>query len=292
MKKLFLLLIVSLSLFAKVKVAVTYPYIGQIAKEVAGDLIELRALSNPTDDPHFVTPKPSLIVKLRDADLLITNGAELEDGWITPLVQKANNPNINSNTLGSLVLANSIELIQKPVKLDRSLGHVHSSGNPHFSLDPHIIPILAKSVANRLSLIDPNNSNSYQSNYQKFKIKWQRNLKVWDKKMSKVRGLKVVQYHKLFDYFIKRYRLDSIATIEPIPGINPSSKHLISLVDKMKQSGVKVILQDVYHSHKSAKFLEQKSGARVFIMPHDVGAVQGTETLESFFNYIVSGLIK
>lgn len=283
---LFFLLFVT-SIYAKIQVATAYPYIEQLTKTIAKEKADVALLSQGNWDPHFIVPKPSLIANLRDADLLILNGASLEIGWLPPLIQRAHNTKIQKGAKGYLDLSGYIHLQDIPKSVDRSMGHVHEEGNPHFALDPHNIIDLAEVIMLKLSVLDKENHGYYKKNFAQFKIHWQKKLKGYDQRMKKCRGMKVVQYHELFNYFLHRYKIDSIDNLEPLPGIKPNSKHTLELIEEIRQNDIKLILQDVYHEHKTASFIAKKSGAKVVKLPHDVGALKGTETLDKFFDTLV-----
>ena len=202
-------------------------------------------------------------------------------------MQISNNAKIQKGADGYLDLSEYIKLQDIPKSVDRSMGHVHEEGNPHFALDPHNLIPLAEVIMLTLALHDEKNYSVYKNNFESFKTKWTKKLKHYDVQMKKCRGMKVVQYHELFNYFLKHYGIKSIDNLEPIPGIKPNSKHALKLIAEIKDQDVKLILQDVYHEHKTAKFIAQKTGAKVVEIPHDVGAVKGTETLERFYDTIV-----
>ena len=284
---LFSILFVS-SLFAKIEVAAAYPYIAELTKIVGDEKVEVAVLSRGDWDPHFVVPKPSLVSKLRNADLLILNGASLEIGWLPPLIGSANNAKIQKGADGYLELANYVKLQDIPGKVDRSMGHVHEEGNPHFALDPHNMIDLAEVIMLKLSLLDKANHAYYKKNFEAFRSRWTKRVAAYDAKMKRCEGMKVVQYHELFNYFLHRYKIESIDNLEPLPGIKPNSKHTLELIKEIKQNGIKLILQDVYHEHKTADFIAAKSGAKVVKLPHDVGALKGAQTLDSFFDTLVS----
>jgi len=287
MRFLILLVVFMVTLSAKMQVAVTFPYIEQLTKVIAKDKVKVSLLSRGDWDPHFVVPKPSLVSKLRNSDLLILNGASLEIGWVPPLIGSANNPKIQKGGKGHLDLSQYVKLQDIPKSVDRSMGHVHEEGNPHFGVDPHNMIPLAEVIMLALSLHDEKNYTFYKKNFESFKVHWQKKLKTYDRKMQKCRGMKVVQYHELFNYFLKRYGITSIDNLEPIPGIKPNSKHALKLVNEIKEQGIKLILQDVYHEHKTADFIAKNTGAKVVELPHDVGAIRGTGTLDRFFDMLV-----
>jgi len=279
--------------FAKVEVAVTYKYIEDITLKIAGDLVEIKTLSKPKEDPHFVMARPSLIAKLRNVDLLILNGGHLELGWLPPLIKRANNQNVFEGREGFLDLSHSIEMIDAQESVSHADGDVHPDGNPHFILDPYNVPIVAKSIADKLSSLDVLNAKVYEKNYEKFKKEWDTKLLVWGEKMKSFEGRKVIQYHKSFDYFLKRYKMELVDTIEPIPGISPTSKHIIELIAKIKSEKEAIlIMHDVYHNRKAAKLISAKTNIKIMDMPHDVDALSEANSIENLFNSIIDSLNK
>ncbi len=283
MKKILTALILFLStLSANIEVAVTYPYLKEIVQKIGKDRVKVTVLGSAKYDPHFVLPKPSLIGRLSRADMVVINGGGLEAGWLPPLFKRANNPKIVPGSLGFVDVSRAIDMMDKE-EATRAKGDVHPEGNPHFSLDPHNILHIAKLIEERLMELDPANSESYEKNLKAFTKEWRDFLERFDEKMASCKGKKVVTYHKLYDYFLKRYKIESVGTIEPIPGISPSSKYLIELLNKMKKEGVRLILQDTYHEKRSAKFLATRSGAKVVVLPHDIGAVKEADSLEKLF---------
>lgn len=290
MKKyiLLFLFILPLTLLANLNIAVTYPYIGALTKAIGGDKVDTVVLAKGNWDPHFVVPRPSLIVKVRNADALIMNGGQLEIGWLPPLINRASNPKIDTNARTFLNLSRHVELLQKPSNVDRTGGDVHPDGNPHFHLDPNNILILAQTIEEFLISIDSENKAVYEKNYVDFFGMWKIKLGMWKQKMANKEGLKVVQYHDVMAYLNHAYGLTSIATIEPLPGIPPSSKYTIELIELIKKKKPCCILHDVYHSTKTAEFISEKTGIKVLLMPHDIGALENIDDLVSLFDYLTS----
>jgi len=287
MKKILLAtLLLSSALFASLNVDASYSTLGAVTEKIGGDLVKVTVLGSAKYDPHFIVPKPSLLAKLRRADLLIINGGGLELGWLPPLIRGANNANIQDGTKGFLDMSHFIPMIDVPTSVSRGFGDVHAQGNPHYSTDPHLILIMAKAIANKLEELDPDNTATYEENLDAFTKEWTSYLATFDAKMSTCKDKKVVQYHELFNYFLKRYDYKVFGTIEPLPGIAPSSKHTIALINSMKKNGVKIILQDVYHEKKTAAFIADKTGARVAIIPHDEKSLKSADTLKNFYNTI------
>jgi zinc/manganese transport system substrate-binding protein len=282
-----LLLLFSISL-AKLRVVATYPWIGELVKEVGKDRVSLYVIAKGTEDPHFVVPKPSHIAKMRDADLLIVQGASLEVGFLPPLLQQSNNPKIQPGRQGYLDLSEFVDLIEKPVNISRAMGDVHPEGTPHYQLDPHNIPPLARAIAERLCQLDSPNCAHYRGNLEDFLKRWNAKLTEWDREFAKLKGIKVIQYHKLYDYLLQKYGMVLVGTLEPLPGIPPTGKHIEGLISQAQ--GVKFILQDVYHEKRTAQFVAQRLNAKVVILPHEVGAVPEAKDLFSLFDEILKRL--
>jgi len=286
-RTLFILLSFSSLLFAEINVAVSYPFIAALSKQVGGDHVEVTTLAKGNWDPHFVVPRPSLIRQVSRADLLVINGAGLEIGWMPPLIRQSHNRRIQPGSKGFLDLSQFVTLINKPTTLSRANGDIHPDGNPHYATDPYVMLPLADAIATRLALLDPEHATAYRDNAAAFKRRWQKDLTRWDKEMAPFKGKKLIQYHELFNYFLKRYGLVSVGNIEPLPGINPSSRHTLELIRLMKAEDVKLILQDVYHAPKTARYIAEKTGAKEVLMPHDVNAVHEADTLEKLYDTMV-----
>ena len=294
-KKIFMGLLLSALLLpvaaqAKLKVVCTYPYIGDLARTIGGERVEVTVLAKGTDDPHFVVPKPSFLAKLRAADLMIVNGADLEAGFGPVLIRQSNNPKIQSPETGLLDLSRFITLREVPAVLSRAEGDVHPQGNPHFHLDPHHIPILARAVSERLSALDHSGEAYYQGLLAGFLSRWSEKQAEWDRRLAPLKGKRVIEYHKLFYYFLSRYGFNLIGSIEPKPGIPPSARHLEGLAETAKQQGLDFLIQDLYHEAKSARYLSEKTGIPVTTLPHDVGAVPEATDLVTLFETIVKRL--
>jgi zinc/manganese transport system substrate-binding protein len=285
-KTLLITLLLTTATFAKLNVATTYNYLGEVTKAIGGDLLNVDVLANPKLDPHFITPKPSLIGKLRREDLLIINGGQLEIGWLPPLLKSANNRKINAGGRGFLDISGAVILMDKPATVSRAYGDVHPDGNPHFALDIHNILPIAELISMKLSQIDPNNITTYNNNYKKFKKEMETLITKLKPVTKSCQDKKVIQYHELFNYALASFGVEKVADIEPMAGISPSSKHTLKLINLIKSQNIKTILQDVYHEKRTAKFIANKTGATVKLVPHDVGAMEGANTLKSFYTTI------
>lgn len=271
-------------------VVTTYPYIADLVQQIGKDHLEVQALAPGNWDPHTVIPKPSMIAQLRKADLLVINGAQLEIGWLPPLLNQANNPKIQIGTKGLLDLSQSVELIEIPSSISRAQGDVHPEGNPHYYLDPERIPFLAKAIADRLGELDPFSKTFYQHNFKMWEKAWEEKIKEWKNQMAPLNNTQIIEYHKIFDYFIERYGLVLVGTVEPLPGIPTTSRHMEKLGEILTTHSVRFILHDVYHPDSASKHIAKKYGIPMIVLPHDVGAVPDIHTLEDLFDEIVRRL--
>lgn len=289
MKKVFfaVLSFVALS-FAQIKVVATYPWIGELVKEIGKDRVSLYVIAKGSEDPHFVVPRPSHIARLRNADLLVIQGVSLEIGFLPPLLGQSNNPKIQPGREGFLDLSRFVEIIEKPLSVSRAMGDIHPEGNPHYQLDPHNIPPLATALKDKLCELDSRNCSYYAENLNNFLNRWNSKLKLWDEGFQKLKGVKVVEYHKLYDYLINRYGLVLLGTLEPLPGIPPTASHIENLLKNSQ--GLRFILQDVYYERRTAEYVSRKTGAKLVILPSDVGALPEVRDLFSLFDEILRRL--
>lgn len=291
MKKLLTLLtLLPLTLLAHMNIAVSYPYIGALTKTIGGEHITTTVLAQGNWDPHFIIPRPSLITKVRNADALIMNGGQLEIGWLPPLLGRAGNPKIAPSAKTFLNLSHHVELINKPNSVDRKDGDIHPDGNPHFHLDPQNILHLAKVIKEFLISIDTVDKEVYEKNYAAFATMWQTKMREWEQKMSDKKGRKVIQFHDNLAYFNKVYGVVNIGTIEPLPGIPPSSKHTMNTIELIQKENPCCILHDVYHSTKTADFIADKTGIKIILMPHDIEALESIDNLGALFDHLTSAI--
>ena len=278
---------------AKLNVVATTPDLASIAREVGGDKVEITTLARPTEDPHFVDAKPSFIVKLNKADALIEGGAELEVGWLPPLLAGARNPKINPGMPGRILCNEGIRMLEVPEKLDRSKGDLHSTGNPHFASDPVNAKIIAAHVAEAFGRIDAANSSIYAANAKKFADVLETKLADWQAKLAPFKGAQVVAYHNSWRYFAERYGLKIEIFLEPKPGIPPSAAHLAEVISKMKSSGARVVIVDPYLNRKSAETVATQAGAIVVAVSQFPGGVKGTEGgYVALQDYLVNSIAK
>ena len=272
---------------AQLKVVATTPDLASLAKEIGGNAVTVTALAKPTEDPHFVDAKPSHIVTLNRADVLIDGGAELELGWLPPLLESARNSKIGSGAPGRVVASEGIKLIEIPTAFDRSKGDVHSLGNPHFMVDPVASKTVAANIASHFSAVDGKNAALYRSNLAKFNSTIDGKVAGWQKQLAPYRGAKIVTYHKDFGYFANRFGLQIVENLEPKPGIAPSPAHLAQVIGVMRAGGVKVILVQPFQNRKTAETVARQTGATVIDAPQQPGALPNTTTYVSLIDNLV-----
>jgi len=289
----FVILLLTLPLLsARLKVVGTYQYIRDLTEKLGGDRVTVQSMTNGKWDPHVIIPKPSLIAIARTADLLIMNGAQLEIGWLPSVLRQANNPRIMPSKKGFLDLSNYVELIQVPDSVSRAQGDIHPAGNPHFYLGPQNIPPIARAIHRKLCEIDPDHQSHYARLYEQFTTRWQEHKARWDRAMAPLKGNRYIEFHKNQDYFLLHFGLEITGTVEPLPGIPPTSRHTLELINRLNKTPVTAILHDVYHSIKCSRMIGGKTGTPVIIMPHDVGAVKEAEDIFSLFDVMVERLTR
>lgn len=278
--------------FARMRVVTTYPYIADLVEKIGKGRVRVRALTRGNRDPHHIVPRPSLIMKLRRADLFIINGAELEIGWVPPLLRDARNSSIQPGRSGFVDLSAHVKLIQVPDKVSRAQGDVHPAGNPHFHLNPDYVLTFARVIMKKLCELDGSHCAFYRGNYADFKGLWQSKISQWKEALKPLKGVRVVQYHRLHDYVLLYFGIVSVGELEPLPGIPPTSRHILKTIRKMKIKNVKFIVQDVYHSIGPSRFVADRTNARILVLPHDVGAVSEADDIVSLYDEIVRRLTR
>ncbi len=278
--------------FAKLTVVATITDFGAIAREIGGDKVEVTSIAKGTEDSHFVDAKPSFIRMLNRADVLIEGGAELEIGWLPPLVNGARNSKILGDSPGHVVLGRYLRLIEVPSgPVDRSMGDVHPLGNPHFWLDPENGKIIARVLAEAFAKLDPGDSAYFQDNLKKMTERLNKKIGEWSKALEPYRGTKVVSYHKSYDYFFQRFGLELVGTIEAKPGMEPSPHYLNDLIQRLQGSGLKLVIVEPYRPRKSPQYVAQALKASLLILPEKVEGNASVKDYIGLFDYDVSQIV-
>ena len=281
------------SLRAKLNVVVTTPDLASIVKEVGGALVDITTLARPTEDPHFVDAKPSFVVKLNRADAIVEGGAELEIGWLPPLLEGARNPKLAAGAPGHIACNQGIRLLEVPSALDRSKGDIHAAGNPHFMMDPVNARAVASHLAEAFCQLDSGSCGTYQANLKKFTETLDAKTAEWQKTLAPYKGQRVVAYHNSWPYFAERFGVRIDLFLEPKPGIPPTPSHLAEVIARMKEEKVRVIFVEPFLNRKTAESVARNTGATVLDLCQFPGGVKGTDGgYIQLMDYIVNGLAK
>ena len=282
----------SASAQGKLNVVTTTEDLAAIAREVGADRITVESIARGYQDPHFVEAKPSFILKLQKADLLIAVGRELEIGWLPPLVQQSRNRKIQPGADGYLDASLKARILDIPTgQITRAMGDVHPQGNPHFWLDPENGKIVARSIADKLSQMRPNDRAFFDQHVSDFSTRVDAAEKRWLAMMAPYKGTKIVTYHRSFPNFAERFGLDVIGYVEPRPGIPPTPQHTLDLMTEMKRQNVKLVLLEPYFDLKTPNAIGRDTGAQVLVMPPSVGGVKEAGDYLKLFDYDISLLI-
>lgn len=262
-----------------------------LAQELAGDKASVYSATTALQDVHRVEARPSLIARVRSADLLICSGSELEVGWLPLLLTQSGNTKIQPGSPGYLEASQFVPKLEIPKVVDRALGDVHPSGNPHIHLDPRNILRVADALAERLVQLDPANADAYRARANSFRARWQAAMSRWEKEAARLKGVPVVVYHKDMSYFLNWAGMREAGSLEPKPGLPPTPTHLAELVDRMKRDPARVIVYSAYNSPRAAEFLSERAGIPAVMLPFTVGGTDKAKDLFGLFDDTIGRLL-
>ncbi len=275
---------------AALKVVTTVEGLASLAREVGGDRVEAASLSRGIQDPHFVDANPTLAVRLRQADLLMDVGLDLEIGWLPPLVNQSRNPDIQPGGKRRLTAASAVSVMEVPQgPVDRSMGDLHPAGNPHFMSDPRRVEKIAAAIAAKLGELDPAGAQAYQARLAGFQRRLETSSARWRAELAPQKGKRIIAHHNSLTYFLDWAGLRAAGYLEPKPGIPPPPSHLAELVGVVKADGVRAIFLENFYDERSADILAKHSGARVVAIPGDVGGFKderGVLDPKDWFEYM------
>ena len=280
---------------ATLNVVASLPEYGALAKEVGGNEVTVTSLARGTEDVHFINPKPSYIRILNQADVLIENGAGMEAGWLSPLIEASRNPKLvlSFDSPTRIMVAQFVDMLGIPTgRVDRSMGDVHLLGNPHFHLSPTNAVSIAEGLKEKFCVLRPDSCSTFAHNFNTFKQRVQAKIAAWREQMKPLRGANVVEYHQTFAYLADSFQFSLVDELEPKPGIPPSAGHIRKLVPRMKAMNVTLILIEPFHERKTPTFVAQQTGAKVVMIPSTVGGAPGMDDYISLIDTIVSRLIQ
>jgi zinc/manganese transport system substrate-binding protein len=291
MLAMLILIAAALPAHAALKVLATTPEWGALTTELGGDKVNVYIATSAFQDVHRIDAKPSLVARARSADLVVSTGAELEIGWLPVLLQESGNGKIQPGSPGYFEATSSLQLLEKPAVVDRSLGDIHPLGNPHAHLDPHNIAAVATALTARLAQVDSANAQFYQQRGADFQSRWKTAIATWEAKAAPLKGIGVVVIHRDQVYLCHWLGLKELAAIEPKPGVPPSAGYLAELVTKLSATPPKMILRNAYNDPKAAEWLAARVHAPVVLLPYSVGGTPEAKDLFGLFDDTINRLL-
>lgn len=287
---LLLAAVISTPAQARLKVFACEPEWGSLVHELAGDKVDVDVATSALQDVHVIEAKPSLIAKVRSADLVVCTGAELEIGWLPQLIRQSGNSKVASGA-GSFMAAAQVKMLEKPSALDRANGDVHPDGNPHVQLDPRRVLVIAKALDARLVQLDPSNAATYQQRLADFSKRWLAAMVRWKAEAAPLRGRKVVVHHVSWVYLWDWLGIQQIGALEPKPSVPPTSAHLASLIAITKNSNTLAIIRGAYQDPKPADWLSDRTGVPAVTLPYTVGGDAQSKDLFGLFDSTITKLL-
>ena len=294
-----ILLIVTLMLalgseagLAAIRVVACEPEWGALIQELAGDKASLYTATTALQDPHHVQARPSLIASVRNANLLVCTGSELEIGWLPILLRQSGNPAIQPGQPGNFEAADFVRKLEVPSKLDRADGDIHPGGNPHIQTDPRNIALVADALAKRLAEVDPANAATYQARHDDFMARWKTALQRWEQEAAPLRGTVIVVHHKAYIYLEAWLGLKEIGTLEPKPGVEPTSSHLSELLEQLQRQPARMIVRSAYNEARGSEWLAERAKIPVVVVPFTVGGSDRAKDLFGLYDDTLAQMLK
>lgn len=268
------------------------PEWASLVKEITQDKADVYSATNAKQDVHYIQAKPSLIAKIRKADMVICSGADLEIGWLPLILKKAGSAKIQEGGENLIYASNYVQTIEKPSRIDRADGDVHPNGNPHLHLNPYNVLKVAKVVSNKLTETDSLNADFYQKNYMDFSAKMISKIKTWEQKAKPLQGTLAITNHKNMSYLFDWLKIKTAGTLEPKPGIPATSKHLSELKNIVKEKHVAFIAFAPFENAQPAEWLSENSGVRYIVLPYTIGGNQQTNNLFDLYENSINLMLE
>jgi zinc/manganese transport system substrate-binding protein len=276
---------------AALNVFVCEPEWGALVQELAGERASAYSATTALQDPHRIEARPSLIARIRSADLVICSGADLEVGWLPLLLTQSGNPKIQPGSIGYIETSQYVVRLEIPKVIDRSLGDIHPAGNPHIHLDPRNIAKVADALAERLAQLDPANADTYKKRASAFQERWRVATQRWEQQAARLKGQRIVVYHRDMAYLVNWLGLREVGALEPKPGIPPTPSHLADLVERMQRDPANAIVYSAYNDPKAADFLAQRTRIPAVMLPFTIGGSDKAKDLFSLFDDTIARLL-
>ncbi|NNF52332.1 MAG: zinc ABC transporter solute-binding protein [Gammaproteobacteria bacterium] len=275
-----LLLLLSATSSADLRIFACESDWASLAQTIGGEHVKTSSATTAFQDPHYIQARPSLIAKVRRADLIVCNGAQLEIGWLPMLMQKANNRDVLPGSSGYFEASSVVERLEATGDLDRARGDIHPEGNPHVQVNPHNVLDIAKVLSERMMLLDPENAATYTANFSRFDERWRKSMLEWERKAAPLKGTRAIIHHKSWTYLADWLGIEVVAHLEPVAGLPPTPAHLSGLVAQFKNGGADFIIRAPYQDARASEWLSERSGIPAVMLPLSVG---GTDRAEDFF---------
>jgi len=263
-----------------------------LTETLGGDDVSVYQATTAMQDPHRIEARPSLISRMRRADLVICTGAELETGWLPVLLQTGGNPRVQPGTAGYIAAADYVDRLEVPTRLDRAEGDIHPGGNPHIQLDPHNIAKVAAVLSERLAKLDPAHAAAYAERGSEFQSRWHAAIRGWEQTAAALKGMRLVPYHKDAVYLIHWLGMVEVMDIEPKPGIPPSAGYLAELVTRIQNEGADAITRSAYTNPKPSRWVADHTGVPLVDLPYTVGGTPGAKDLYGLFDDTIARLLQ
>ena len=276
---------------AALNVMACEPEWGALAKELGGDKVSVYVATTAQQDPHHIEARPSLIARARSADLMVCTGAELEVGWMPLLQTQSGNPKIQLGQPGYFEAAPQVLMLEVPARLDRSMGDVHPQGNPHVHMDPRNITKIAAVLAERMAALDPAEAEYYRARAKSFNERWQQAIARWEKDAAPLKGLPLVVYHRDMSYLIAWLGLREVGSLEPKPGVQPTTAHLSELLDRLSKTPAKVVIRSAYNDPRAGEWLAERAKIPSVVLPFTIGGSDKAKDLFSLFDDTIARLL-
>jgi len=286
MKFIIISLLFSKTLFSNFNVVTTTTDLESIVYDLTKNIknINVYSLSKAKQDVHYLNATPGMIVRISKADLFIENGLDLEIAWLPKVLAESRNNKVKPGSLGYLNASHGLEAIQIPESIHRDKGDVHPLGNPHYTLDPLKTLIAYKNIKDALIRLDSKNSKIYDQNYNNYFLESEKLVKIWQEKFSKFPNIKLINYHKHFDYFLNLLKIEALASIEPLPGIAPSAKHIAYLKSTFNENNIDLIIMEPWHNKKTAESLAKALNLELLVLCPNVKSCPETNNILDLFN--------
>lgn len=288
---LLLLALIPVTATAELDVFACEPEWAALAAEIGGPHARTFSATTALQDPHYIQARPSLIAKVRRADLVICSGAQLEIGWLPALLQKANNRKVLPGSRGYMEASSYVVRLDATGNVDRAQGDIHPEGNPHIQTNPHNIAAVARALGERMQSLDPDNAASYEAGLADFLGRWQEAIEVWEVKAETLRGAKAITHHKSWVYLERWLGIEEVANLEAVPGLPPTATHLSRLTKQFAAGGADFIIRSPYQDARPSEWLSEKVGIAAIVLPLTVGGTEKAQDLFSLFDDIIERLL-